>query len=80
MIASHKITPREVYIFNLTINRTFDGFLREKSVVNDGLTKIFPEVTLPLPGWRQLPFLPCRQHRQWREAHRHNNRTTFSRQ
>ena len=32
------------YIFNLTINRTFDGFLREKSVVNDGLAKIFPEV------------------------------------
>ena len=33
------------YIFNLTINRTFDGFIREKSVVNDGLSKIFPEVT-----------------------------------
>lgn len=33
------------YIFNLTINRTYDGFLREKSVVNDGLAKIFPEVT-----------------------------------
>ncbi|MDR0413457.1 MAG: MjaI family restriction endonuclease [Dysgonamonadaceae bacterium] len=32
------------YIFNLTINRTFDGFLREKSVVNDSLAKIFPEV------------------------------------
>jgi hypothetical protein len=32
------------YIFNLTINRTFDGFLREKSVVNDGLAKIFPNV------------------------------------
>jgi hypothetical protein len=32
------------YIFNLTINRTFDGFLREKSVVNDGLAKVFPEV------------------------------------
>jgi hypothetical protein len=32
------------YIFNLTINRTFDGFLREKSVVNDGLAKIFTEV------------------------------------
>lgn len=30
------------YIHNLTINRTFDGFLREKSVVNDGLAKIFP--------------------------------------
>jgi hypothetical protein len=33
------------YIFNLTINRTYDGFLREKSVVNDGLAKIFPEIT-----------------------------------
>ena len=33
------------YIFNLTINRTFDGFVREKSVVNDGLAKIFPELT-----------------------------------
>ena len=32
------------YIFNLTINRTFDGFLREKSVVNDGLAKIFPNI------------------------------------
>ncbi|MDR1544407.1 MAG: MjaI family restriction endonuclease [Prevotellaceae bacterium] len=33
------------YIFNLTINRTFDGFIREKSVVNDGLAKIFPKLT-----------------------------------
>jgi hypothetical protein len=32
------------YIFNLTINRTFDGFIREKSVVNDGLAKVFPEL------------------------------------
>ena len=32
------------YIYNLTINRTFDGYLREKSVVNDGLAKIFTEV------------------------------------
>jgi len=32
------------YIYNLTVNRTFDGFLREKSVVNDGLAKIFPDV------------------------------------
>jgi hypothetical protein len=32
------------YIFNLTINRTFDGFLREKSVVEDNLAKTFPEV------------------------------------
>ena len=32
------------YVFNLTINRTFDGFLREKSVVNDGLAKIFTDI------------------------------------
>lgn len=32
------------YIYNLTINRTYDGFLREKSVVNDNLAKKFPEV------------------------------------
>lgn len=32
------------YIYNLTINRTYDGFIREKSVVNDGLVKHFPEV------------------------------------
>lgn len=34
----------ENYIYNLTINRTFDGYLREKSVVNDGLAKIFKEI------------------------------------
>ncbi len=32
------------YIHNLTINRTFDGYFREKSVVNDGLAKVFPSV------------------------------------
>jgi hypothetical protein len=32
------------YIYNLTINRTYDGFIREKSVVNDGLAKIFVDV------------------------------------
>jgi len=32
------------YIYNLTINRTYDGFIREKSVINDGLSKHFPEV------------------------------------
>lgn len=32
------------YIYNLTINRTFDGYLREKSVINDGLTKVFPDI------------------------------------
>jgi hypothetical protein len=32
------------YIRNLTINRTFDGYIREKSVVYDGLAKIFPNI------------------------------------
>lgn len=32
------------YIHNLTINRTFDGFIREKSVIEDNLAKIFPNV------------------------------------
>jgi MjaI restriction endonuclease len=32
------------YIHNLTINRTFDGYIREKSVINDGLAKIFSEI------------------------------------
>jgi hypothetical protein len=32
------------YIHNLTINRTYDGFIREKSVVTDGLAKEFTEV------------------------------------
>jgi MjaI restriction endonuclease len=30
------------YIHNLTINRTFDGYVREKSVINDGLAKLYP--------------------------------------
>ena len=32
------------YIHNLTINRTYDGFIREKSVVEDNLAKEFPQV------------------------------------
>ena len=32
------------YIHNLTINRTYDGYIREKSVVNDGLAKHYPTV------------------------------------
>lgn len=32
------------YIFNLTINRTFDGFIREKSVIEDNLAKKFPNI------------------------------------
>ncbi|MCI5716585.1 MAG: MjaI family restriction endonuclease [Bacteroidales bacterium] len=32
------------YIYNLTLNRTYDGYLREKSVINDSLAKEFPEM------------------------------------
>ena len=32
------------YIYQVTLVRTFDGFLLEKSVINDGLAKVFPEV------------------------------------
>jgi len=32
------------YIYQVTIVRTYDGFLLEKSVVNDGLAKTFPEI------------------------------------
>ena len=32
------------YIYNLTINRTFDGFIREKSVIEDNLAKTFPSI------------------------------------
>jgi len=32
------------YICNLTIQRTYDGFIREKSVVTDNIAKKFPEV------------------------------------
>lgn len=32
------------YIFNLTINRTYDGFIREKSVIEDNLAKEFPNI------------------------------------
>lgn len=44
--AFSKLTKQDCYdyIYNLTINRTYDGFLREKSVINDGLAKEFPEI------------------------------------
>lgn len=44
--AFNKLTKEDCinYIYNLTINRTFDGYLREKSVVNDGLAKKFPDI------------------------------------
>lgn len=32
------------YIYNLTICRTYDGFLTEKSIINDSLAKRFPEI------------------------------------
>lgn len=32
------------YVYNVTINRTYDGYVREKSVVNDGLAKKFRDV------------------------------------
>jgi hypothetical protein len=32
------------YIFNLTINRTYDGFIREKSVIEDNLAKVFTDI------------------------------------
>ncbi len=33
------------YIYNLTINRTYDGYITEKSIVNNVLAKEFPAVT-----------------------------------
>ncbi len=32
------------YVYNVTINRTYDGYIREKSVVNDNLAKRFVDV------------------------------------
>lgn len=32
------------YIYQVTVVRTYDGFLLEKSIVNDGLAKLFPEI------------------------------------
>ena len=31
-------------MYNITINRTYDGYIREKSVVNDNLAKRFKDV------------------------------------
>lgn len=44
--AFNKLTPEDCidYILNLTINRTFDGYIREKSVIEDNLAKQFPQV------------------------------------
>jgi len=32
------------YIYNLTIHRTYDGYITEKSLVSDGLAKDFPDI------------------------------------
>lgn len=44
--AFNRLTLRDCvdYIYNLTINRAYDGFLREKSVIEDNLAKQFPQV------------------------------------
>ena len=44
--AFRKLTLQDCvdYVYNVTINRTYDGYLREKSVVNDGLAKMFKDV------------------------------------
>ncbi len=44
--AFHSLTKKDCYdyIYNLTINRTFDGYVREKSVINDGLAHKFPNI------------------------------------
>lgn len=44
--AFRQLTPDDCvdYIHNLTINRTYDGYIREKSVIYDGLAKLFPDV------------------------------------
>lgn len=44
--AFKRISKRDCvdYIFNLTVNRTYDGFIREKSVIEDNLAKQFPKI------------------------------------
>lgn len=44
--AFNQITKQDCcdYVYEVTIPRTFDGFLREKSVINDFLSKKFPDV------------------------------------
>lgn len=43
------------YIYNLTINRTYDGYLREKSVINDDLAKIFSDITFECQVFPNMP-------------------------
>lgn len=44
--AFRQITKQDCYdyVYEVTVPRTFDGFLTEKSVINDFLAKKFPEV------------------------------------
>ncbi len=45
-VAFNQLTLKDCidYIYNLTINRTYDGFNREKSVIEDNLAKTFSDV------------------------------------
>src|SRR5690606_34033956 len=43
-IKTQKIEDCIEYIYQLTIHRTYDGYLTEKSVVFDNLAKVFKEV------------------------------------
>jgi len=38
------------YVYNEAINRTYDGYVREKSVVNDGLAKKFKNIVFEESG------------------------------
>ena len=44
--AFNQITPQDCmdYIYEVTIPRTYDGFITEKSVINEGLAKHFPDL------------------------------------
>jgi len=46
MEAFKQITKQDCYdyVYEVTVPRTFDGFLTEKSVINDFLAQKFPEV------------------------------------
>jgi len=44
--AFRQITKQDCYeyVYEVTVPRTYDGFITEKSVINDFLAKIFPEI------------------------------------
>lgn len=44
--AFRQITKQDCYdyVYEVTVRRTYDGFITEKSVINDFLAKIFPEI------------------------------------